>query len=136
MFFPYVDYWLCSVAQTRKDIERRVSASFKGIRNEAFPVKILAFKIFIFILCTIRHFCQNFKNSCFILFIVLSKAHSNCFIFNKVIHITVKVPSIRIALSIGSLNVGGSPQIFINISVCKSSNLINRLALMSYTIVH
>ena len=35
---------------------------------------------------------------------VLSMVHSDCFIFNKVIHITVKVPSIRIALSIGSLN--------------------------------
>ena len=34
---------------------------------------------------------------------VLSMVHSDCFIFNKVIRITVKVPSIRIALSIGSL---------------------------------
>ena len=31
-------------------------------------------------------------------------AHSDCFIFYKVIRITVKEPSIRIALSIGSLN--------------------------------
>ena len=30
--------------------------------------------------------------------------HSDCFIFDKVIRITVKVPSIRIALSIGRLN--------------------------------
>ena len=30
--------------------------------------------------------------------------HSDCFIFDKVIRITVKVLSIRIALSIGSLN--------------------------------
>ena len=30
--------------------------------------------------------------------------HSDCFIFDKVIHITVKVLSIRIDLSIGSLN--------------------------------
>ena len=35
---------------------------------------------------------------------MLSIAHSVCFIFDKVIHITLKVPSIRIALSIGSLN--------------------------------
>ena len=69
MFSPYVDYWLCSVAQTTQDIEKRFSASFKGIKNEAFPVKNLAFEIFIFILCKIRHFCQNFKKSCFILFI-------------------------------------------------------------------
>ena len=77
---------------------------FKGIKNEVFPVKNLAFKIFIFILCKIHHFCQNFKKSCFILFIVcasvLSIVNSDCFIFDKVIRITVKVPSIRIALSI------------------------------------
>ena len=30
--------------------------------------------------------------------------HCDCFIFDIVIRITVKVPSIRIALSIGSLN--------------------------------
>ena len=30
--------------------------------------------------------------------------HSDCFIFDKVIHITVKVLSITTALSIGSLN--------------------------------
>ena len=57
------------MAQTREDIEKQFSASFKGIKNEKFPVKNLAFKIFIFILYKIRHFCQNFKKSCFILFI-------------------------------------------------------------------
>ena len=62
MFSPYVDYWLCSVAHTRQDIKKQFSASFKGIKNELFPVKYLAFKIFIFILCKICHFCQNFKN--------------------------------------------------------------------------
>ena len=35
---------------------------------------------------------------------VLSMVHSDCFFFDKIIRITVKVPSIRIALSIGSLN--------------------------------
>ena len=30
--------------------------------------------------------------------------HSDCFIFDKVIHITVKIPSITTALSIGSIN--------------------------------
>ena len=69
MFSPYVDYWLCSVAQTRQDIEKRLSASFKGMENEAFQVKHLAFEIFIFILCKIHHFSQNFKKSCFILVI-------------------------------------------------------------------
>ena len=66
---PYVDYWLCSVAQTRQDIEKRFSASFRVIKNEAFPVKHLALKIFISILCKVHHFCQNFKKLCFILLI-------------------------------------------------------------------
>ena len=35
---------------------------------------------------------------------MLSIAHSDCFIFDKVIHISVKAPSITFALSIGSLN--------------------------------
>ena len=97
------------MAQTRQDIEIRFSASFKGIKNEAFPVKNLAFKIFIFILFKIHHFCQNFKKSCFILFIDVWHLCCQWYIvivlfFDKVIRITVKVPSIRIALSIGSLN--------------------------------
>ena len=98
------------MAQTRQDIEKRFFASFKGIKNEAFPVKNLAFKIFIFILFKIHHFCKIFKKSCHFypfylcLASVLSMVHSDCFIFDKVIRITVKVPSNRIALSIGSLN--------------------------------
>ena len=96
------------MAQTRQDIEKRFSASFKGIKNEAFPVKNLAFKMFIFIHFKIHHFCQNFKKIMFYPFYwclasVLSMVLSDCFIFNKVIRITVKVPSIRIAVSIGSL---------------------------------
>ena len=35
---------------------------------------------------------------------MLSVVHSVVFIFDKVIRITMKLPSIRIALSIGSLN--------------------------------
>ena len=56
----------------RQDIEKkkkRFSASSKGVENEAFVVKSLAFKIFIFILCKIRNFCQMFRKSCFIIFI-------------------------------------------------------------------
>ena len=34
----------------------------------------------------------------------ISKVHSDLFIFNNVIHILLKVPSIRIFLSMGSLN--------------------------------
>ena len=40
MFSPYVDYWLCSVAQTRQDIEKRFSVSFKGIKMKRFLSKI------------------------------------------------------------------------------------------------
>ena len=35
------------MAQTRQNIEKRFSASLKGVQNEALPVKNLAFKIFI-----------------------------------------------------------------------------------------
>ena len=59
--FPYVVYWVSTVAQTRQDIEKRFSASLKGVKNEAFPVKNLEFKIFVCILS------QIFKNSCFII---------------------------------------------------------------------
>ena len=67
--------------------------------------------------------------------------HSDVFIFDNVIRITLKIPSIRIVLSIGSLNdkklpFGWSSQICINISVCKSSYLINSRELISHTVVH
>ena len=48
------------MAQTRQDIEKRFSASLKGVENEVIPVKNLALKIFIFILCKIGQFCQKF----------------------------------------------------------------------------
>ena len=77
-----------------------------------FPVKNLAFKIFIFI-----PVCQIFEKSCF----------CDLFIFDNVIRNTLKVPSIRILLSSGSLNgknrlSEGHPRFSIKISVCKSSN--------------
>ena len=62
-------YWVSSVAQTRQDTEKRFSASLKGVKNEAFPVKNLEFEIFVFILSQICNFCQSFKKSCFIIFI-------------------------------------------------------------------
>ena len=67
---------------------------------------------------------------------------SDCSIFYKVIRITVKVPSIRIALSIGSLNgkncvSEGHPRF---LSILPLVNLriksIVLIALMSNTIVH
>ena len=62
MFSPYVDYWLCSVAQTRQDIEKWSPASFKGIKNEAFPVKHLAFKIFFSSFAKFAFFVKISKN--------------------------------------------------------------------------
>ena len=61
----YVLYWVSYVAQTRQDIEKLFSASLKGVENKVFPVKkSAAFKIFIYILCKIRHVCHfcNKKN--------------------------------------------------------------------------
>ena len=39
-FSPYVDYWLCSVAQTRQDVEKRFSASLKESKMKRFQSKI------------------------------------------------------------------------------------------------
>ena len=61
--FPHVVQWVICVAQAKQDIEKRFSASLKGVESEAFSVKNLAFKIFIF------NLCQIFKISCFIIFI-------------------------------------------------------------------
>ena len=57
------------MAETRQDFEKRFSASRKGVENEAFPIKILAFKIFIFTVFKKHNFCQILKKSCFIIFI-------------------------------------------------------------------
>ena len=56
---------------------------------------------------------------------MLLKVHGDLFIFGNGIRITLKVPSIRIVLPTEGLNGKDRPQIFINISVCKSSNLID-----------
>ena len=52
-----------------KILKKQFSASLKGAENEVFPVKDLTFKIFIFVVCNIRHFGQIFTKSCFIFFI-------------------------------------------------------------------
>ena len=52
-----------------QDIETRVSVPLKGVKIKMFPVKILAFKIYIFILSKICNDCQIFKKSYFIIFI-------------------------------------------------------------------
>ena len=53
-----------------KILKKLFSASLKGVENEAFPVKNLAFKIFIFIL--IRYLFQIFKQSCSVSFLLMS----------------------------------------------------------------
>ena len=47
------------------DFEKWFSVSRKGVKNEAFTIKILAFKIFIFIVFKNHHFCQIFKKIMF-----------------------------------------------------------------------
>ena len=69
-----------------------------------FPVKEFAFKIFIFILSQIINFSQIFKKSMFNHFYsclasAISMINGDLFIFDNVIRITQKVPSIRIILS-------------------------------------
>ena len=42
----------------------------RGVKNEAFPFKILTFKIFIYIVFQNHHFCQIFKKLCFIILLM------------------------------------------------------------------
>ena len=67
--FPLVVYLVSSVAQTRQDIEKRFSASLKGVKNEAFLVENLELKIFICILSQFYNFCKMFTKPYFIIFI-------------------------------------------------------------------
>ena len=60
------------MAQTRQDIEKRFSASFKGIKNEAFPVKNLAYKIFIFHPLKISPFLPKFQKNNILSFLLIS----------------------------------------------------------------
>ena len=67
----------------------------------------LAFKIFIFILWQIRHFCHFLKNhvlSFLLMYCLCFIKGSHLLIFENVICIILKVPPIRILLSIRSLN--------------------------------
>ena len=66
--FPYAVYWVSYVAQTRQDIEKRFSASLKGVENEAhYPSKISHLKFSFLSLAKCAIF-SIFK-SCFIIFI-------------------------------------------------------------------
>ena len=108
MDFSIVVNWVSSVAQTRQVIEKQFSASVKEVENEPFPVKNFAFSICI--LCQIRHFCnflfiKNIMFYHFYLFLssLISVVHNDLSIFDHVLRITLKIPPIRIVLSIRSL---------------------------------
>ena len=60
------------MAEIRQDCEKRFSVSRKGVKNEAFPIKILAFKIFIFTVFQNHNFCQIFKKIMFYYFLLMS----------------------------------------------------------------
>ena len=49
------------MAEIRQYFEKWFSVSRKGVKIEAFPIKILAFEIFIFITFQNQNFCQIFK---------------------------------------------------------------------------
>ena len=66
----YVLYWVSSVAQTRQDIEKRVSASLKEIENKVFLSKIWHLNFLYLSFAKFTIFAIRFKNkSCFIIFI-------------------------------------------------------------------
>ena len=50
------------MAEIRQDFEKCFSVSWKGVKNEAFPIKILAFKILIFIAFQFTIFVKFSKN--------------------------------------------------------------------------
>ena len=83
------------MAQTRQDIEKRFSASFRGIKNEVFPVKIWHLKFSFSSFAEFTIFAKISKNHV-LSFLLMSglyvvNGQSDFFIFDKVIRITVKV---------------------------------------------
>ena len=99
------DFSICGklkryVAQTRKDIEKRFSASIK-VENEAIPVKKICSKNFKFYPLPNSSFFAKFSSKCFINFIdfwpMCFQWYTATFcIFHNGICITLKLPSIRI----------------------------------------
>ena len=69
--FPYMVYFVKHMAEIRQDFEKWFSVSKKGIKNEAFPIKMLAFKIFIFIVFQNHHFAK-FSNNHVLSFLLMS----------------------------------------------------------------
>ena len=56
-------YWVSSVVQTRQDIEKRFSVSFKGVENEAFLIKIWNLKFSFLSFAKIAIFAKKMKNN-------------------------------------------------------------------------
>ena len=69
--FPYVVHWVSSVVQTRQDIEKRFSASYKGAENKAFSIKNLVFKMFVLSFEKFAIFAKKIK-IIFISFLLMS----------------------------------------------------------------
>ena len=64
-------YLVRPMVEIGQDFEKWFSVSRKGVKNEAFPIKILAFKIFIFIVFQITIFAKFSKNHV-LLFLLMS----------------------------------------------------------------
>ena len=67
-------YLVSSMVEIRQDFEKWFSVSRKGVKNEAFPIKILAFKIFIiYFYCFPKSlFLPNFQKNHVLSFLVMS----------------------------------------------------------------
>ena len=63
MDFSIYGIFVRPIAEIRQDFEKWFSDSMKGVKNEAFPIKFSAFKIFIFIFFQNHYFCQIFKKN-------------------------------------------------------------------------
>ena len=65
MDFQYIVYFVRLMGETRHDFEKLFGVSRKGIKHEAFPIKILAFKIIFLLFSKITIFAKFSKNHIF-----------------------------------------------------------------------
>ena len=96
------------MVQSREDIGIRFSVSLQVVENAAFPIKNWHLKLSFLSFAKFVIFAKISKNHVlsFLITSALSMVHSDLFIFDNVIYIssTLRVPSIRMFLSIGRLN--------------------------------
>ena len=99
-------YLVKSVAQTRHDTEKRFSVPLKGVKNKACSVKNLAFKFSLSAPPKVAIFPKfpkiMFNHFKLFLTFAISIVHNDIFIFDNVISISLKVPSIAVVLPMGS----------------------------------